>query len=169
MIPAGVSFSPMQQSGPMGYGGQRPSPVNPVQDAIKTLSYSIPKQVGASAAAPQMLLGQNPSALGPQTQSVAVQNWLKAIFGGMPQPGAAPGVPPMPSPNYGAMNAGAASMPASQQPYAQPSAPSAPWSPHTQAELDASNQSWTPGPANPGSYNPTFSVVIDQRQAAVQG
>lgn len=131
MIPMGQSFSPMQAGpgSPMG----RPA-VTPIQQAIQTLSFRLPSQSSASAMAPQALLGQNPSAMGPGTQSASIQNWLKSLFGGQSQPGGM-----LPSPQM-------------------PQAPQAPWTPHTDAELSGGwgspTSSTPPMPTN--TFNPTF-------------
>lgn len=98
----GVSFSPLNTSSPQGTSGQ----ASPLQDAIKILSFRMPKVVGAATGSP--LAGK----LG---DSVA-DNWLMNLFQGLLPEGnspvsSAPGAP------------GAPGAPAAQPPFGFPSAP----------------------------------------------
>ena len=98
----GLSFSPLTQgqnrtgqASPSGGGSQ-----NPVQDAIRTLSYRVPRTVGAQSPIPQALLsapgGQGlPQSSLPGTQaqpSLGLEDILRKLFGLTPQ--ASPMAPP---------------------------------------------------------------------------
>lgn len=83
----GVSFSPFNAPPQMGQGQQKPGGVSPVQDAIRMLSFRMPSTVGASAPAPQGLMGGQ-TAMGGQLGNPLALNWLRALFGGQAMPGA---------------------------------------------------------------------------------
>jgi hypothetical protein len=80
---AGISFAPFSQSPPSA--GASPTTANPVQDAIKLLSFRLPRNVGASPVAPGAIMG-GPTALGPQLGNSIAEQWLKALFQGQPLP-----------------------------------------------------------------------------------
>lgn len=84
----GVSFSPFNAPPQGGQGMQKPGGVQPVQDAIRMLSFRMPSTVGASSPAPQGLMGGQ-TALGGQLSNPLALNWLRALFGGQAMPGAA--------------------------------------------------------------------------------
>lgn len=81
----GVSFSPINAAPPAGQG----TPQSPLQDAIKILSFRMPKVVGA----------YSPSPLAGNLGDSVADNWLMNLFKGLlpggesPVPGA-PGAPP---------------------------------------------------------------------------
>lgn len=79
MLP-GLSFSPGQgdQSQPQQQGAQN----NPVQEAIKLLSFRLPNNVGQSAIAPQASLAGQGAGFGSQIGGSIAENWLKKLFGG---------------------------------------------------------------------------------------
>lgn len=72
----GVSFSPTNQS---AQGTGTPNTANPVQDAIRILSFRLPTVLGASAATPMQNLGA-PSIFGSQLGSSVIQNFLKSLM-----------------------------------------------------------------------------------------
>lgn len=74
---SGISFSPLagNQSVP---GRPTGSPVSPVQDAIKLLSFRVPSVVGAGAPSPGALMG-GPSPFGTQAASALIQNLLRLL------------------------------------------------------------------------------------------
>lgn len=106
----GLSFSPTNLPDRMnGTPGSQPSatgPFNPVQDAIRTLNYRIPRSVGVHGIAPSPLLnaqgaagftgsapmGSPPSAVGPQTAPRnqgnpvvdELEQWLRKLLGNAP-------------------------------------------------------------------------------------
>ncbi len=104
MLP-GLSFSPTggQMDQPQ-QGGQN-ARTNPVQDAIKLLSFRLPTNVGQSAIGAQSVLGGQNAAFGSQLGAATAQQWLQRLFGGqmaeepsgMPQ--APQGGPQMPGSN----------------------------------------------------------------------
>jgi hypothetical protein len=81
MTPPGLSFSPTQQS--LGPGpDQQKGSGNPVQDAIKLLSFKLPTNVGQNAIAPNALIAGGPTALGGQSGSALIQNFLQSLLSG---------------------------------------------------------------------------------------
>lgn len=99
----GLSFAPTSQS---LYGHDQGS-ANPVQDAIRILSFRMPSVLGSGAATPMQNLG-GPSQYGTQLGSAVIQNFLRSILrpgddyssysalfnqgGGAPPHGTPPGV-----------------------------------------------------------------------------
>ena len=105
----GTTVSPTNYQDPSQ--GQRPQggPINPVQDAIRILSFRVPSVVGANSPIPQSLMG-GPTALGPQLSNNLMINWLRMLMGqGGPDiaNGGGPMMPPRPGgfrlPNEGRM------------------------------------------------------------------
>lgn len=116
MSDLGVSFSPFNQP----QKGQAPAgQTAPVQDAIKIMSLRMPTVAGASAAAPQALLG-GPTAQGGQLGSAnggLLQAFLRRLLlGGQPTAGVNPPAPPQglgapPMPTSGLAPGGGAGLP----------------------------------------------------------
>jgi hypothetical protein len=108
---AGLSFSPMNQTPSPGQTGQ--AQTNPLQDAIRMLSFRLPQNVGASAPSPGGIMG-GPTALGGQTgPNPGLTAMLMALFRGMGL-GGVPGQPGQyggfgHSPGAGALPPGGAS------------------------------------------------------------
>lgn len=100
----GVSFSPLDQ----GKASGQDQPVNPVQEAIKLLSFRMPTVVGAGAPSPLALMG-GPNGGGTQLGMSAADQWIRRFLMGQmgQQPGSAPVGPgqapagPAPNPNVG--------------------------------------------------------------------
>lgn len=95
--PFGVSFMPGTSGDPQQ--GQKPSPV---QQAIQTLSFSIPKNAGASAFTPQSLLtSQGSGQLGGAMPDAAntLEMIKRLLFGNQP-----PGAPQLPGQGGGGPN-----------------------------------------------------------------
>lgn len=110
MSDLGVSFSPFNQDAKPQ--NQAQGSAAPVQDAIKILSLRQPTVAGASAPAPQALLG-GPTVQGSQMGAEGLLAMLRKLLLGPTAgatPGAAQGAPPPPS-SFG--TAGAPSLPVS--------------------------------------------------------
>jgi hypothetical protein len=106
-----MTFSPLNSGTP----GQMGRPQNPVQDAIKLLSFRMPATVGAGAGAAPSLLGA--PQLGAQVGNGVAGNWLMQLLQGLVQnpgsqtadtsgsmPGAAPGTIPPPKVQFPQQN-----------------------------------------------------------------
>ena len=75
----GTTFGPTNLPMQQQQSGQN-RPLNPVQDAIRVLSFRVPSVVGANSPIPQGLLG-GPTALGPQLNNLLTINWLRQLMG----------------------------------------------------------------------------------------
>lgn len=121
--PFGISFAPTGD-GAQPNGGARPSPI---QQAIQTLSFKIPRVAGASAFTAQPLLtAQGGDALGGNPNSAAILEQIRRmLFGGQggQQPGGG-GTPSSPAPsNFSALFGMPGPSPAGGAPFAPSSVP----------------------------------------------
>lgn len=157
MADLGMSFSPFNQDASGKAQAGQTAGAAPVQDAIKILSLRTPTVVGASAAAPQALLG-GPTVQGGSVGTAGSADALQALLrrllmaqaasaapGGQPPsspfaltpgmaaplaPSAAPSAPPTDPPLPVSFNFGTGNQPQpGSQPTAPPSQPSSPFSP----------------------------------------
>lgn len=88
----GLTFAPTAGNVSVGAGAPGQNSLSPVQDAIRILSFAVPRVVGASAIAPQALLGPNP--FGSVLSNALLENYFRRT-GGVPGP--LPSVPMPPS------------------------------------------------------------------------
>ena len=113
MADIGISFSPTNDNS--AQRNQTGNTASPVQDAIRILSFSLPKVLGASAVTPLQNLG-GPSALGSQFGNSFLEQLLRHLITGAGPSGA-------PSPYDGIYGPGASAPPSPTAGGPPPSSP----------------------------------------------
>ena len=129
----GISFSPLDSG---DSGNSKTGPTNPVQEAIKILSFRMPTVVGAGAPSPGALMG-GPSGNGTQIGNDIAEQWIRRFLmgqggqagtssagqpGAPQQPSGPSGVSPLPNPNvtFGAPAAPRVPLPPTTNPSSPP-------------------------------------------------